>query len=256
MVSKRQAFSAHESTQSAATIQLRSEVHLLKLLSKHKAPLALYPAIQQWACESASLKHDFTRNIRPHVTMMSELEDRFDMMSSRFKPTIVTYLPDQRPTLVYMVYIASFADAVYSLLSYPKLTKQDNLAFPDPKVPFVSEPIIGQLRPPPTTDMNELHYGTWYKATYKARCTQALDVLCPVIAYIDGVSTDANGRLGLLFHSTLHSAFIMLPPVHKRRPGSPSTTTQTMRPKQLSTRMLQLPSTTSNIFIGDWTPRL
>ena len=36
------------------------------------------------------------------------------MVSSRFLPTLVSYLPDKRPTVVY---VASFAAAVYSLLS-------------------------------------------------------------------------------------------------------------------------------------------
>jgi hypothetical protein len=106
MVAKRQAFALRESRQSPATPQLQAEVRLLKLLTKHKAPLQLLPAIQEWARDCAKLKHDFSRSIRPRATVLTELEERFDMQSSRFTPTIVSCLPDKRPTVVC---VASFA---------------------------------------------------------------------------------------------------------------------------------------------------
>lgn len=88
-----------------------------------------------------------------------------------------------------MVYIASFADAVYSLLSDPELMKKENLSFPaDPDDPFLSEPKIEPTHRAPTMDMSELHRGTWYTSTHNT-CSTLHDVLCPVIAYIDGVST-------------------------------------------------------------------
>jgi hypothetical protein len=195
MVAKRHLFAARESRQSPATPQLHAELRLLKLLNKHKAPLKLFPAIQQWARESANLQHDFTRPCRTRVRVLSELEERYDMQSSRFTPTIVSYLPDERPTVVY---VASFADAVYSLLSDPELMKEDNLSFPDSHNPFLLDTPTdpnGPTRRKP--DLSQLHHGTWHRATHKARCTGPKDVLCPVIFYIDGVATDTFGRLGL-----------------------------------------------------------
>ena len=58
------------------------------------------------------------------------------MRDARFTPKIVSYLPSERPTVVY---VASFAAAVYSLLSDKDLMKEENLLFPDAKNPFILE---------------------------------------------------------------------------------------------------------------------
>jgi hypothetical protein len=137
MVAKRLASAARERTQAPATAQLQAEVRLLELLTRHKAPLCLFPEVQQWARDSANLQHDFSRNIRLRSTVLSEIEERHDMEPSRFKPTLVSHLPDERPTVVH---VASFADAVCSLLSDPELMKPENLAFPHPDNPFLPEP--------------------------------------------------------------------------------------------------------------------
>jgi hypothetical protein len=113
------------------------------------------------------------------------------MLSSRFKPTIVSYLPDERPTVVY---VSSFADAVYSLLSDPQLMDEDNLSFPHPEHPFCHEPPATS----PPHSISQLHHGSWHQATQEACCTAADDVLCSIICYTDGVSMDAHGRLGLI----------------------------------------------------------
>ena len=203
MVAKRQAFALRESGMAPATAQLQAEVGLLKLLNRHKAPLTMFPAVQKWARESAALKHDFSRTIRPRASVISELEERFDMVSSRFLPTLVSYLPDERPTVVY---VASFSAAVYSLLSDPELMKEENLSFPHPSNPYLSHPLTNLPGGARTrkVDMSELHHGSWHKATHAARCTGPIDVLAPIIGYMDGVATDAFGRLGLTpFNFTL-----------------------------------------------------
>jgi hypothetical protein len=195
MVTKRHQLAVRESRQAPATSQLHAEVRLLKLLTKHKAPLQMFPVIQEWARDCARLKHDFSRSIRPRAKVLSELEDRFDMQSSRFTPTIVSYLPDERPTVAC---VASFADAVCSLLSDPELMNEQNLSFPDPHDPFLFAEAPhpdGRTRRKP--DLSELHHGSWHNDTQQARCTGPKDVLVPVIFYMDGVATDTFGRLGL-----------------------------------------------------------
>ena len=192
MVSKRRAFAIKQAGQSPPVPQLISELSLLNILTQHKAPMAMFSTIQKWAQESARLGHDHQRTCRTRSHVIQELEDRYDMTSSRFKPTVISYLPDERPTVVY---ISSFADAVYSLLSDPELTTEDNLSFPDPELPFPRVPNDRRLR---TSVVSELHHGAWYKCTHQNVCTEPIDVLCPVIFYMDGVATDANGRLGLI----------------------------------------------------------
>jgi hypothetical protein len=191
MVSKKVEFDLKQMSTAPPTHQLKVETSLLQLLDKHKAPLSLYNSITEWAQESARMGHDFRRKSRSRSSVLSELEDRYDFRSAQFQPTIVSYLPDERPTIVY---VSSFADAVYSMLSNPELMDEHNLAFPDPFNPFLCEPEDPALR---TNEVSELHHGDFYKATHKEVCTGPLDVLCLYICYMDGVSTDAFGRLGL-----------------------------------------------------------
>ena len=182
-----------ESLRQAAppTPQLLSETSLLKLLIKHKAPLAMCDSVHAWALKSSSPGHDFTRRPRARTKVLSDLENRFNFQSSRFHPTVISYLPDERPTVVYM---SSFADAVYSLLTDTELTTESNLSFPDPLSPFLAEPADPALR---TNEVSEFHHGAFYKRTHPERCTGPIDVLAPVMFYADGVHTDAKGKLGL-----------------------------------------------------------
>ena len=113
------------------------------------------------------------------------------MQSARFEPVMISYLPDERPTVVH---VASFTDAVYSLLSDPELMIEEKLSFPHPSDPFLAEPVCE----PPRNTISQLHHGTWHTSTTQSRCTAADDVLCPIICYMDGVATDAFGRLGLI----------------------------------------------------------
>jgi hypothetical protein len=143
-----------------------------------------------------------SRTVRPRSRALVELEERFDMRDARFTPKIVSCLPDERPTVVY---VASFAAAVHSLLSDKDFMKEENLSFPDAKNPFLlqtpAEPGRRAQRKP---DLSELHHGTWHRATHVARCAGPKDVLAPVIGCMDGVATDAFGRLGLCpFNFTL-----------------------------------------------------
>jgi hypothetical protein len=86
-----------------------------------------------------------------------ELEHTFDFQSSRFQPTVISYLPDERPTVVY---VSSFADAVHSsLLSNPKVTNEHNLLFPDPDLPYLSEPEDPTLHH--SNQVSELHHSNF-----------------------------------------------------------------------------------------------
>jgi hypothetical protein len=211
IVAKRQEFLLRESRQSPATPQLQSEVRLLKLLLQHKASLQLHPLIHNWARESLQLNHDFSRSIRPRHLVLSELEERFDMQSSRFTTTIVSCLPDERPTVVH---VASFADAVCSLLSDPELMKGENLSFPDAHHPFLQiPPAHPNRRAPRKPDLSELHHGSWHKATSLARCSGPKDVLAGVIGHMDGMPSVAS----VFVHGTSPLPFLMQLPAPEKR---------------------------------------
>ena len=114
-----------------------------------------------------------------------------DIPASEFKPTIFKWLPDE---LEVTVYIRSFKDCVFSLLSNKKNSVEGNFPFPHPENPYLTE------SPSSNTDnISELHHGIWWTETWKKRCDITIkETLVPIILYIDGVATDMNGRLGVI----------------------------------------------------------
>eukprot|EP00536_Pseudo-nitzschia_multiseries_P017808 jgi/Psemu1/315033/fgenesh1_kg.1829_\ len=110
----------------------------------------------------------------------------------KFHPHILNWLPDNKPT---QVYVRSFKDAIYSLLSDQQLMIEENLSFPD-----YSTPLSPDNNPElnPHSVISELHHGSWWKSSWKEICNpNSQEILVPIIFYMDGISLDAHGRLTL-----------------------------------------------------------
>eukprot|EP00536_Pseudo-nitzschia_multiseries_P017302 jgi/Psemu1/314277/fgenesh1_kg.1475_\ len=110
----------------------------------------------------------------------------------KFHPHILNWLPDNKPT---QVYVRSFKDAIYSLLSDQQLMIEENLSFPN-----YSTPLSPDNNPElnPNSVISELHHGSWWKSSWKEICNPNLqEILVPIIFYMDGISLDAHGRLRL-----------------------------------------------------------
>eukprot|EP00536_Pseudo-nitzschia_multiseries_P018768 jgi/Psemu1/316284/fgenesh1_kg.3083_\ len=82
----------------------------------------------------------------------------------KFHPHILNWLPDNKPT---QVYVRSFKDAIYSLLSNQQLMREENLSFPD-----YSTPLSPDNNPElnPHSLISELHHGLWWKSSWKESC--------------------------------------------------------------------------------------
>eukprot|EP00536_Pseudo-nitzschia_multiseries_P016705 jgi/Psemu1/313478/fgenesh1_kg.1205_\ len=110
----------------------------------------------------------------------------------KFHPHILNWLPDNKPT---QVYVRSFKDAIYSLLSDQQLMIEENLSFPN-----YSTPLSPNNNPElnPHSVISELHHGSWWKSSWKEICNPNLqEILVPIIFYMDGISLDAHGGLTL-----------------------------------------------------------
>eukprot|EP00536_Pseudo-nitzschia_multiseries_P019336 jgi/Psemu1/316888/fgenesh1_kg.4530_\ len=108
----------------------------------------------------------------------------------KFHPHILNWLPDNKPT---QVYVRSFKDAIYSLLSDQQLMIEENLSFPDYSIPL-SPDNNPELNP--HSVISELHHGSWWKSSWKSICNpNSQEILVPIIFYMDGISLDAHGRL-------------------------------------------------------------
>ena len=82
-----------------------------------------------------------------------------------FQPKIVEWLPDKRPTIIY---VKSAIDAIFSLLSNMELMKEENISLPDKRDP------TSPLQFPPMTmnsEIKELHHGKWWTESWEMKCT-------------------------------------------------------------------------------------
>ena len=184
---------------SATKIQpsLAVEMQLLTIMKKRKMPMNCFPIIIEWAKKSNERKgFNFSNyNPRSRDTIMKDLHQCAGntMIGDKFYPTIINWLPDNKPT---QIYVRSFLNALFSLLSNKELTREENLSFPDYKDPF-----SWKQNPSLTGDsvISELHHGSWWTKSWKSQCPDKTSrtILVPILLYIDGISLDTNNRLTL-----------------------------------------------------------
>lgn len=175
--------------------KLAVDIELMYIMAKHKLPLKSFKIIYEWAKRSHSRPgFDFaTSHARKRKTVMKQIRSQLCLSSKmEFVPHVITWLPDELPT---DVYIRPFKDALYSLLSNPNIMTENNLSFPSSDTPLSPDnyPALSD-----DSEISELHHGKWWSETWKAQCTpDSSEILVPIIFYMDGISLDARGRLSL-----------------------------------------------------------
>jgi len=173
----------------------RTEIHLLSMLRKHKAPLCLHKEIYKWAFQ-AQLMPGFDwgngRNpYRSRAKVMDTIKNQAlpHLKTDDYDEKLVSWLPKQEPK---EIVFRTFENALRSLLTNTDLVTQKNMSFPNADSPFLYE------RKPAMTDetsITELHHGSWWIDTWKQQCDPGhREVLVPLIFYMDGISVDKNGR--------------------------------------------------------------
>jgi len=175
--------------------QLASEIELLNLVTKHKMPLGAFSSIMHWAKTSVQEhKCDFCSKlpVRSRKTIFRETrcQLKLNTFQETYRSHIVKWLPDDRPTLVY---VKDALDAIHSLLSNKYLMRAENLSFPNQNDP------TSPIRDPPVSmnsSIKELHDGSWWIDSWKQKCKEGSnEVYVPLIFYMDGIVIDQNGSL-------------------------------------------------------------
>jgi hypothetical protein len=180
---------------SDASPQLAAEITLTNLITKYRMPMCAKKTIMDWAktCQERN-GFDFctAKPNRRRETILEDIHYRLNLpIDDVFLPTVIDWLPDNKPTTVYH---RPFMKALNSLLSNKSLVTEGNFSFPDNKTPFSPENNTNV----PNPEIAELHHGVWWSNTWKARCEpDSFEILVPVIFYMDGISIDAQGRLTL-----------------------------------------------------------
>ena len=173
--------------------ELQAEVSLMNLMTQHKMPLSAFHSIMTWAKNSTI---NPSTPVRKRQTVINDIKKHMNMKtSSEFKPHLIIWLPDNYPTTIY---IRSFTDTLYSLLSNKKLMVQENISMPREDSPFLSADFLN--REEKSEYVTELHHGEWWINSWKDICQiddNSIEILVPVILYMDGITTDNNGRLNL-----------------------------------------------------------
>ena len=173
--------------------QLAAEIELMSIMIRHKMPLCAYSTIFEWGRQMQVNKLDLSTNgVRHRDVVLKEIRQRLHMKENEFIPTFIEWLPDNHIT---QVYVRSFKDALYSLLSNTELMKEENLSFPDSRTPL-SPHLYPKTNS--TSKITELYHGYWWRESWKEACTiGSNEILVPIILYMDGISLDAHGRLSL-----------------------------------------------------------
>eukprot|EP00536_Pseudo-nitzschia_multiseries_P011769 jgi/Psemu1/29889/gm1.29889_g len=124
----------------------------MNLMARHKLPLNTFKST----------------GFRSWKAIFDNLQSNLGLSDMKFHPDILNWLPDNKPT---QVYVHSFKDAIYSLLSDQQLIIEENLSFPD-----YSTPLSPDNNPElnPHSVMSELHHGLWWKSSWKEICNPNL----------------------------------------------------------------------------------
>ena len=184
-----------------ATPLLSAEIELMMILKRHKMPLNSFKELFNWAINAQSRTHfDFSQVLngrsRGRDSVLKDIHSRINLPLDTFEARAVEWLPDKVPTTLY---IRPFFNALTSLLSNSNLTKEGNLSFPDPTTPY-SPVSLNTASDDMDTIISELHHGEWWSNTWKSRCDTgegSIEILVPIILYMDGISLDARNRLQL-----------------------------------------------------------
>jgi len=169
-----------------------AHLELLQLQHKFGLSLSAVDAIQKWAHNSYSqCPHIFQRKRTTRKRQFKLVKEALGIKhDDGFKEVAIDWLPENKK---HPVQVRPFQDCLLELLTNPELAGAggENINLPHPTDPFKARlPFMS-----PHTPISQLHHGWWWSETMDELCTEDRDILVPIICYMDGVSTDNNGRL-------------------------------------------------------------
>ena len=179
------------------TRQLIAEVELLNILQRNNLPLNTFKFVMDWAARNTTSSHGNNRNqnsfslsSRGREAAIKHLREYIPCVHYTFKAHAINWLPDGK---LVQVYVRSFRQALFSLLTNPVLVKEEHFSFPLKNTPFLPDGFKLNKDEP----ISELHHGKWWTQSWKEKCSDPEEILVPIILYMDGISLDVKGNLNL-----------------------------------------------------------
>eukprot|EP00980_Cylindrotheca_fusiformis_P026889 scaffold17865_cov93-Cylindrotheca_fusiformis.AAC.1 len=174
-----------------AMYDISDDLALVELVRRHRLPLSTVKDFSEWAHNAVQKRQDYFQG-KPttYGQIVSRLHRQLGLESTNeFKPHLINWLPDETPIAVY---IRPFLACVFELLENPRNVGPggQNISLPHPTDPYCSRPDVEP------DHVSELHHGKWWSQTWEKLCQpEAKEILVPIILYMDGVTTDNNGKL-------------------------------------------------------------
>ena len=167
-----------------------SELGLLHIQHTFGLSLEAVKAVKKWAHTSYNA-YEKIFNVRPRTRkkQMKMIREAMGItVDDSFEEIAFDWLPEKKKR---PIHTRSFTTCLYDLLSNEELVgdRGQNISLPHPEDPYIQQPdVLPQFA-------SELHHGWWWTETAKDLCSGEKEILVPIIGYMDGVSTDNNGRL-------------------------------------------------------------
>jgi len=177
---------------------LVAEVELLNILQRNHLPMITLNTVMKWAHRqnvrhskrtNGSFVDSFSSN-RSRATIIKDICNYIPPVQYSFQSTAINWVPGNK---MVQVYVRSFHQALFSLLTNPLIVMEENFSFPLEDTPFLPD----DFKYNPGVPMKELHHGRWWTQSWKSICQAPDEILVPIILYMDGISLDVNSRLNL-----------------------------------------------------------
>eukprot|EP00980_Cylindrotheca_fusiformis_P016094 scaffold4764_cov84-Cylindrotheca_fusiformis.AAC.4 len=174
-----------------AMYDISDDIALVELVRRHRLPLSTVKDFSDWAHNAVQKKRDyFQKKPTTYGEIVSRLHRQLGLeATNEFQPHLINWLPDEKPITIY---VRPFLACVFELLENPRNvgTGGQNISLPHPTDPYRSKP---DVQP---DHVSELHHGKWWSRTWEKLCKpEKKEILVPIILYMDGVTTDNNGKL-------------------------------------------------------------
>lgn len=168
--------------------QYKSGIDLFSILHKTSTPLYLFDHIMKWAKTSTLAHHlDFSKEVPSREKFIPQLIKQFEynLIAPIYKKVT---LPGSQAKVEIVIH--DFSASLYTLLCDEELMNISNLLLDENDI----------FKPPeqPTlkTKIDDIDTGeVWYDAYQYYVKIEKLDILCPIIFFIDKTHTDNNQRL-------------------------------------------------------------
>ena len=168
--------------------------NLMKILNKANSPLYLYDEIMRWATESR-LTHSYDFQNNAGASSREKLKKfAFESSSSKHLKPIPKYVnigPNKKNSVEVITF--DTVGMIHSLLSDPNLMKDENLLFEgDSPYPNI-DPTTGLMQL--SHILGDVNTGVWYKKACETLCEKEIDVVCPILMFIDGLTIDEYSNI-------------------------------------------------------------